>query len=116
MCHVLIIEDERLIALDIEDILTRQGATSFDMVDTEQDAIDAATSRRPDVITADVVLRAGSGPTAVEAILARYGPIPTLYITGTPDVCRPTATVRVLRKPVNETALTRAFQAMRPAA
>lgn len=116
MCHVLIIEDEMLIALDIEDILTRQGATSFDVVDTEQAAIEAAAARRPDVITADVVLRSGLGSSAVKSITTRYGPIPTLYITATPEVCRPDETARVLRKPVNETAVTRAFHALRTAA
>ena len=115
MCHVLIIEDETLIALDIEDILTREGATSFDVVDNEQDAVNAAAVHRPDVITADVVLKAGLGPSAVKTITAQYGPIPTLYITATPEVCRPHETARVIRKPVNEIAVTRAYHALWPA-
>ena len=116
MCHVLIIEDEMLIALDLEDILTRLGATSCDLADTEQAAIDAAAAHRPDVITADVVLKTGMGPSAVETITERYGPIPVIFITATPDVCRPSQTARILRKPVNEAAVSRAYQALRPAA
>ena len=68
MCHVLIIEDEALIALDLQDILAETGATSFAFAETEQDAIDSARLHRPDVITSDVMLREGTGPRAVEAI------------------------------------------------
>jgi CheY-like chemotaxis protein len=116
VCHVLIIEDEMLIALDIEDILTRQGATSFDVVDTEAAAVLAASLHRPDLITADVVLNAGFGSKAVEAITERYGQIPTIFITATPEACDPGRAARVLRKPVNETAVCKAYQALRPAA
>jgi len=115
VCHVLIIEDEALIALDIEDILSRQGATSFDVVDTEDAAIKAASARRPDIITADVVLKMGLGSSAVETISDRYGPIPTIFITATPEVCRPGQTSHILRKPVNETAVSKAYHALRPA-
>lgn len=116
MCHVLIIEDEELIALDIEDILGRQGATSFDLVDTEQAAIAAAEARRPDLITVDVVLKAGFGPAAVDAITARHGPIPVIFITATPEACKPSERTRVLRKPVNEMAVSKAYHALRTAA
>jgi CheY-like chemotaxis protein len=115
VCHVLIIEDEMLIALDIEDILSREGATSFDVVETESDAVTAATARRPDIITADVVLKKGLGSTAVDTITARYGPIPTIYISATPDICRTGMTSRVLRKPVNEAAVSKAYHALRAA-
>jgi len=116
VCHVLIIEDEPLIALDIEDILSRQGATSFDHVDTQAAAIAAAGIRRPDMITVDVVLRSGLGPAAVGAIIATHGRIPVIFITSTPDACRPGELARVVRKPVNEAAVTRAYHALRSAA
>ena len=54
MCHVLIIEDEPLIAMAIQDILTGEGATSFDIVDTEAAAVSAATAHEPNIITSDV--------------------------------------------------------------
>lgn len=116
MSHVLIIEDEPLIALDIEDILGRQGAASFDLVDTETAAVEAAILRRPDIITVDIVLKSGLGPAAVAAIIEHYGPIPVIYITSTPDVCRPSELARVMRKPVNEAAVSRAYHALRQAA
>jgi DNA-binding response OmpR family regulator len=116
VCHVLIIEDEELIALDIEDILSRRGATSFDRADTEQGAIAAADAHRPDLITVDVVLRSGLGPAAIAAIRARHGAIPVIFITSTTDVCLSGDKAMMLRKPVNEAAVCRAFQALRDAA
>lgn len=113
MFHVLIIEDELLIALDIEDILLRLGATSVERVDTEQAAVAAAQAHRPDLITADAILRVGFGPAAVDAIIERHGPIPTIFITATPEACRPGALAHVLRKPVNEAAVTHAFETLR---
>lgn len=113
VCHVLIIEDEALIALDIEDILSRLGATSFDLVDTEQAAIDAAEAHRPDLITADAILRVGFGYTAVGSIVQRLGPIPTIFITATPETCPVDALAHILGKPLNELALAKAFQELR---
>lgn len=113
MCHVLIIEDEPLIALDIEDILARLGATSFDIVDTEQGAVEAAAARQPALITADAILRVGFGRAAVEAIVHRHGPIPTIFITATPETCLAGDLTHVLCKPLNERALARAFHELR---
>lgn len=115
MCHVLIIEDEALVALDLQDMLSAAGATSFSFAETERDAIDAARARRPDVITSDVMLREGTGPGAVEAIRGEMGPLPVIFITATPEacaLCQPLAPV--LAKPVRGGAVGDAFRAVAP--
>lgn len=115
MCHVLIIEDEALIALDLQDILAATGATTFAFAETEQEAIDAARLRRPDVITSDVMLREGTGPRAVETILDEMGPVPVIFITATPHACLPChAPARILSKPVTDAAVRQAFRAVTP--
>lgn len=82
--HALIIEDEGLIAMAIEEILARCGFTSFDFAASAEDAIQAAQTNCPDLITADVELNPGSGIDAVNRIC--LGPtIPVIFITGTPD-------------------------------
>lgn len=82
--HALIIEDETFIALSIEGVLRECGFTSFDIAGTTDDAIAAAQLRCPDLISADVDLRPGSGIDAVNEICA--GPtIPIIFVTGTPD-------------------------------
>ena len=113
MCHVLIIEDEALIALDLQDILAGTGATTFSFAETEQEAIDAARLHRPDVITSDVMLREGSGPEAVAAIQRELGAMPVIFITATPAACRPCPSPAcILSKPVSDAAVRQAFRAV----
>lgn len=79
--HALIIEDEALIAISIEEILRDCGFTSFDIASTSEEAIAAAASKRPDLISADVDLDPGSGINAVSAICPEPT-IPVIFITG----------------------------------
>ena len=80
--HALIIEDEILVALEVEALLTEQGYSSFDVADTPQSALACAISRPPDLITADFRIVGGTGLEAVEAIEAKLGKIPTVFVTG----------------------------------
>jgi two-component system, response regulator PdtaR len=81
--HALIIEDESLIALAIEEALRECGFTSFDFAVSLEEAVAAARRRCPELITADVELRPGSGIDAVHSICSE-APIPVLFITGSP--------------------------------
>ena len=115
MCHVLIIEDEALIALDIQDMLATAGATTFSFAETEREAVRAAREHRPDVIMSDVMLREGSGPQAVETIQSEMGPLPVIFITATPSACStcgPPAIV--LGKPMVDVQVREAFQLVAP--
>jgi DNA-binding NarL/FixJ family response regulator len=51
--HVLIIEDEILVAFEVEALLAEQGFTSFDIADSPADALALAMANPPDLITAD---------------------------------------------------------------
>lgn len=116
MCHVLIIEDEPLIAMLIQGLLEDEGATSFSFADSQDEAVAAALQRPPSLITSDVTLLSGTGPLAVNAIHAQLGQIPVIFITGTPEDCVPCAPPgMVLRKPIDEGALAAAFKEMVPA-
>ncbi|MEO7240589.1 MAG: response regulator [Sphingomicrobium sp.] len=68
----MIIEDEPLVAMEIQDILAREGATSFEIAATEKDAVAAATANEPHIITSDVKLLEGTGPAAVAEINKRF--------------------------------------------
>lgn len=114
MCHVLIIEDEPLVAMEIEDILMRNGATSVEIVDTEQAAVAAATSHRPQVITSDVKLFEGTGPAAVKEIQNRFGPVPVIFITGSPGECKPcNPPGSIVTKPFSRRTVADAFHTAR---
>ena len=82
--HALIIEDEDLVAMAIEDVLRACGFTSFDVAMSLDAAVTAARKRCPQLITADVELKPGSGIDAVRTICSET-PIPTVFITAQPD-------------------------------
>ena len=85
--HALIIEDESLIAMAIEDALRGCGFTSFDLAASAEDAVKAAGTKCPDLITADVELKPGSGIDAVQSICSKQT-IPVIFITGRPSEVR----------------------------
>lgn len=78
--RALVIEDEPLVSMLIKENLAELGYEST-VVDTEEAAVACAQALRPDLITADVVLREGTGIAAVRRICGDQ-PIPTLFIVG----------------------------------
>lgn len=117
MCHVLIIEDEPLIALDLEDLLRDNGAHSFSFADTQHDAVALSRDHRPDFILSDVWLSEGTGPLAVAHIRHELGTIPVIFVTATPEACSPCAPPgMVFRKPLDRPAIGAAFRRMLAAA
>jgi CheY-like chemotaxis protein len=111
MCHVLVIEDDFLIAIHITALVEEAGATSVAVADTEQGAIDAARDRKPDIIMSDVKLALGTGPLAVQAIILEHGAVPVIFITGSPEDCHPCEPPAIiLQKPVNALIVRQAFK------
>ena len=103
--HVLIIEDEPVIALELEILLGDLGFRSFDIADCPQDALACAKAHRPALITADYRIFSGTGVEAVEMITAAVGEIPVVYVTGNPDLLPAGAAGAVIDKPISPTAL-----------
>lgn len=113
MCHVLIIEDETFVAMAIQEMLEGEGATSFDFAVTQAEAVEAALSRRPGLITSDVKLIEGTGPRAVAEIHEKLGDVPVIFISATLAECEPCGPPGiVLTKPVCKDALCEAFRQM----
>ncbi len=111
MCHVLVIEDDWIIAEHISSVLREAGATSIAQADTEAGAVAAALDQPPEVIVSDVKLAAGLGPLAVQSIIAALGEIPVIFVTATPDECKPCAPPGIiLEKPINEERVRSAFR------
>lgn len=98
--HVLIIEDEPLVALDLQSFLEELGADSVEIAETEEQALVLACETRPDLITADYGLREGTGPDAVRRIRDDLGDVPVVYVTAQPDRCRGDGDHAVIPKPV----------------
>lgn len=110
MCHVLIIEDEPYIAMQIEDVLREGGAHSVTIATTEAEAVAAAQAQRPDFITSDVRLLEGTGPDAIKAIRALFATMPVTFVTAWPEACPDLARTEVLQKPVTAAALLASFK------
>jgi CheY-like chemotaxis protein len=82
---VLIIEDEPLIAMDIEDIVLRLGHRVTGVARTRNEAVKLAGSKRPGIILADIQLADGSsGIDAVNDLLAGFE-APVIFITAFPE-------------------------------
>ena len=82
---VLIIEDEPVIAADIEALVRELGHTVVDIAATRTEAVDAVASRMPGLVLADIQLADGSsGIDAVKDILGRYD-VPVIFITAFPE-------------------------------
>jgi CheY-like chemotaxis protein/DNA-directed RNA polymerase specialized sigma24 family protein len=83
--NVLIIEDELLIAMDLETIVTSLGHTVQEVATTKTEALAAVKRQKPGLILADVKLADGSsGLDAVKEIVAE-GEIPIIFITAYPE-------------------------------
>src|ERR1700761_5471530 len=83
--HALIVEDELIIGMGLQSLLTEFGFETFAFASTERQAVEQAKLRCPDLVTVDIGLMAGDGATAMQAIEAECGPLPALYVTGSPE-------------------------------
>lgn len=83
--RVLIIEDEPIIALDLENLVTELGHKVVATAATRDEAVAKAHSERPGLVLADINLgEGGSGIDAVTEILASFD-IPVIFITAYPE-------------------------------
>lgn len=82
---ILIVEDEAIVAMEIQDLLETNGYAVAGIAVTGEDAVRKAINARPDLVLMDVTLRGGmTGIEAAERILdARI--IPVLFLTAAAD-------------------------------
>jgi DNA-directed RNA polymerase specialized sigma24 family protein len=82
---VLIIEDEPVIAADIEALVKELGHKVSDIVATRREAVEAANRSTPGLVLADIQLADGSsGVDAVKDILSDHD-TPVIFITAFPE-------------------------------
>jgi CheY-like chemotaxis protein len=108
--RVLIVEDEALIGLVLTEMLADMGHKVCATAATQADASAAAVRHRPDLMIVDVTLSEGSGLAAVEDVL-RTGPVPYVFITGSPGAARGTRPgAVVVGKPFRQADLAKAIE------
>ncbi|MGD0190518.1 MAG: response regulator [Rhizomicrobium sp.] len=82
---VLIIEDEPIIAIDLENLVSELGHEVVGTAATREQAVRLAHSKRPGLILADINLgEGGSGMDAVSEILNSFD-IPVIFVTAYPE-------------------------------
>ncbi len=82
---VLIIEDEPLIAIDLEGLVEGLGHRVTGLARTHGEAVAAARQKRPGLVLADIQLADGSsGLDAVNDILLEFD-VPVIFITAFPE-------------------------------
>jgi DNA-directed RNA polymerase specialized sigma24 family protein len=83
---VLIIEDEAIIAMDIENIVADMGHRVTGIARTRDEAVALGRADAPDLILADIQLADNSsGIDAVNDLLAELGHRPVIFITAFPE-------------------------------
>lgn len=83
--RVLIIEDESIIALDLEEMVIGLGHEVIGVAATKDEAVARARVGSPGLILADINLgEGGSGIDAVTEILMRFD-VPVIFITAYPE-------------------------------
>ncbi len=84
--RILIIEDEAIIAMDLQSIVSDMGHAIIGVARTHASAVKLAKTERPDLILADIQLADNSsGVEAIKEILAHHGDLPVIFITAFPE-------------------------------
>ncbi len=103
--HVLIIEDEMLVGMDMVHCLTDIGFDSFAFAGTEAQAMEQARLRRPDLVTVDVGLLDGDGRSAAGALTEELGDLAVIYVTGDPRALAGDPNAVIVEKPFGRSDL-----------
>ncbi|MEL6959079.1 MAG: response regulator [Pseudomonadota bacterium] len=83
---VMIIEDEPIIAMDLETVVADMGHRVTGVARTQSEAASLASSDLPDLILSDIQLAdQSSGIDAVNEILGEHGSRPVIFITAYPE-------------------------------
>lgn len=84
--RVMIIEDEAIIAMDLESIVTDMGHVVTGIARTAEAAVKLFGQEQPNLIMSDIQLADGSsGIDAVNEITAKHPDIPVIFITAFPE-------------------------------
>ena len=113
--HILIVEDERLVARDLERRLTRIGYMVVAIAAAGPDAIHQALEHQPDLILMDIRLQGEMDGITAAAFIRNHLDIPIVYLSAyvdekTLERAQDTAPAAFLRKPFNEYDLRQTLQ------
>ncbi|MDP3417285.1 PhyR family response regulator anti-anti-sigma factor [Falsiroseomonas sp.] len=85
VARVLIIEDEPIIALDLQQLVEAAGHEVVGIAASEDEAVAIAAAERPTLVLADVNLGAGGDGTSAVARIMRTQRAPVIFVTAYPE-------------------------------
>ncbi len=83
--RVLIIEDEPIIALDIQELVERCGHSVVGIAASEAEAVELARAESPSLVLADINLGAGGDGAAAVARILQHVIAPVIFVTAFPE-------------------------------
>ncbi len=99
MPSVLIVEDELLIALDVEQALLHAGYAVCGVASSETEALALADSLRPDLAVVDINLSPGDGRSVARALHEKYKTAVLFATSQCDDLTRRMGALACLPKP-----------------
>jgi CheY-like chemotaxis protein len=117
--HILIVEDDRVVALDFARQLRQLGYTIVGLATSGTEAIVQALMHHPDLVLMDLHLPGAMDGLEAAQFLRTHLNLPVLMVTGVTDAtvlarARQVSPTGVLCKPVAESALAAALQEVFP--
>ena len=85
MIGILVVEDERIVAMALEKALRRMRYSVVGITDSGQDAVRKATQTQPDVVLMDIRLRGPIDGIEAAAQIQSQGDVPIVYLTAYAD-------------------------------
>jgi hypothetical protein len=112
---VLVVEDERLVALDIQHMLMHLGYEVLATAASADEAIGCASTSCPDVVLMDIRIKGARDGIEAASLLRERFDVPIVYLTAhadraTIERAKQTAPYGYLTKPFTEAALTSAIE------
>ncbi len=112
---VLIVEDERIVAMDLQQILTALGYDAYAIASSAKEAFARASEKRPDVVLMDIRIKGPLDGIRAASIFRDKLDVPVVYLTAHADdatIARAKKTTPhgYLLKPVKSTELKSAIE------
>lgn len=112
---ILIVEDQKIIAVDLERTLKRRGYAIAGICDKGEDAVKLTEENEPDLILMDILLNGEKNGIETARLINKNHNIPIIYLTALTDVdtylkAVKTEPQKYLMKPVEYDSLERAIE------
>ena len=110
LVNILIVEDDAIIAMDMEQVLSRKGYNVIGIIDRGEKVLPAIDKKQPDIVLMDINIKGNAdGVDVAKKLLDELG-LKVIYVTAYSDVNMKerafmTEPVGYLIKPVRESEL-----------